>query len=70
MTVADVMQQIERDVIFFEELGGGVTFSGGEPLVQRAFLAELLKACKALDIHTAVDTSGYAPWKSLESILR
>lgn len=69
MSVADVMQQIARDSIFFEESGGGVTFSGGEPMVQRAFLAELLKASKALDIHTAVDTSGYTPWKSLESIL-
>lgn len=68
MTVAEVMAQIERDAIFFEESGGGVTFSGGEPMTQRFFLAELLKACKALDIHTALDTSGYTPWKALDSI--
>ena len=68
MTVNDVMSSIERDVIFFEESGGGVTFSGGEPLSQHAFLAALLKACKALEIHTALDTSGYAPWKAIDSL--
>ena len=68
MTVDEVMAQIERDTIFFEESGGGVTFSGGEPMTQRFFLAELLKACKALDIHTAVDTSGYTTWKALDTI--
>lgn len=68
MTIAEVMREIERDQAFFEDSGGGVTFSGGEPLSQRAFLLELLKGCKALDLHTAVDTSGYAPWKAIESI--
>lgn len=68
MTVDEVMREIERDGIFFEESGGGVTFSGGEPLSQRAVLAELLRRCKALDIHTTVDTSGYTPWKILDSI--
>jgi pyruvate formate lyase activating enzyme len=68
MTVSEVMADIARDAIFFEESGGGVTFSGGEPLSQRAFLAELLKAWKELEIHTAVDTSGYTPWKALDSI--
>ena len=46
VSVPEVMQDIERDVIFFDESGGGVTFSGGEPLAQRSFLAELLKACQ------------------------
>ncbi|RPJ38992.1 MAG: glycyl-radical enzyme activating protein, partial [Chloroflexi bacterium] len=68
MTINEVMHDIERDVVFFEESGGGVTFSGGEPLAQQAFLAGLLKACKALEIHTVLDTSGYAPWKTVESI--
>ncbi len=68
MTVGEVMSSIERDVVFFEESGGGVTFSGGEPLAQHAFLAELLKACKASGIHTALDTSGYASWKALDSL--
>ena len=68
MTVSEVMSSIERDVVFFEESGGGVTFSGGEPLAQFSFLIGLLKACKALEIHTALDTSGYAPWKSIDTI--
>lgn len=68
MDVDEVMQAIQRDAHFFEDSQGGVTFSGGEPLVQRAFLAELLQRCKVLDIHTAVDTSGYTPWKALDSI--
>lgn len=67
-TIAQVMEQIRRDGPFFEESQGGVTFSGGEPLAQRAFLATLLKECKSLGLHTALDTSGYAPWKILDSI--
>lgn len=68
MTVSEVMAEIERDAVFFEESGGGVTFSGGEPLAQRSFLSDLLRACKEREIHTAVDTSGYTPWKALDSI--
>jgi pyruvate formate lyase activating enzyme len=68
MTVGEVMHEVQRDTVFFEESGGGVTFSGGEPLAQRAFLADLLRACKALELHTAVDTSGYTPWEALDSI--
>jgi pyruvate formate lyase activating enzyme len=68
MTVAQVMKEIERDVPFFDQSRGGVTFSGGEPLMQRKFLAEVLKACRAHDIHTVVDTSGYATWEVLDGI--
>jgi len=58
---AEVIAEIERDRVFYEESGGGVTFSGGEPLAQVDFLAELLDACRARAIHTTVDTCGYAP---------
>jgi pyruvate formate lyase activating enzyme len=68
MTVAQVMVEILKDIPFYDESGGGVTFSGGEPLVQRSFLLELLKACKREDIHTALDTCGYASWESLDII--
>ncbi len=68
LTLEDVMQQIERDRVFFDESGGGVTFSGGEPLLQRPFLAALLKRCKMLGLHTTVDTSGYTPWQVLDSV--
>lgn len=63
-----VMKEIEKDLIFYDQSGGGVTFSGGEPLMQPEFLAEILEKCKARDIHTAVDTCGYANWEVLSGI--
>lgn len=60
MTVAEVIEEITRDLLFFDDSGGGATFSGGEPLLQFTFLRELLEACRARGIHTAVDTCGYA----------
>jgi pyruvate formate lyase activating enzyme len=60
VTVAQVMADIERDVVFYDESGGGVTFSGGEPLMQPGFLLALLQACREREIHTAVDTTGFA----------
>ncbi len=59
VTVNEVMKEIEKDYVFYEESGGGVTFSGGEPFAQPEFLKELLKSCKNKGIHTAVDTCGY-----------
>jgi len=56
-----VLDEIKRDRIFYEESRGGVTFSGGEPMMQMEFLLELLKACKQNGIHTALDTCGHAP---------
>lgn len=60
-SASEVMEIIGRDLLFFEESGGGVTFSGGEPLMQAGFLLELLALCREAGIHTAVDTSGHAP---------
>ena len=68
MTVKDVMAVIERDIPFYDESGGGATFSGGEPLVQPAFLQELLNACSEKEIHTALDTCGFASWATMERI--
>lgn len=68
MTVAEVMEAIERDRPFYQQSGGGVTFSGGEPLFQPSFLAALLKACQSQGIHTALDTSGYASWKTIDCL--
>jgi pyruvate formate lyase activating enzyme len=59
-TVPEVMAEIEKETPFFAGTGGGVTFSGGEPLAQPDFLEALLMACKGLDLHRAVDTSGFA----------
>ncbi len=68
MTISEVMAEIERDVPFYDQSGGGVTFSGGEPLTQRKFMAELLRECKRREIHTVVDSSGYAAWEVIDSI--
>ena len=69
MTAAEVVREIEKEQLFFDESGGGVTFSGGEPLTQPEFLKELLRACRKQEIHTAVDTTGYASSEVFESIL-
>ncbi len=58
-TVEEIMKEIRKDVVFYDESGGGVTFSGGEPTMQAGFLRDLLKACKEEGYHTAVDTSGH-----------
>jgi len=60
MSVEEVMREVERDATFYRESGGGVTFSGGEPLLQHRFLLMLLRACGERSLHVAVDTSGYA----------
>jgi pyruvate formate lyase activating enzyme len=60
MTVSEVMREAERDLIFWEESGGGVTFSGGEPLAQPRFLESLLDACREKRINTVVETCGLA----------
>lgn len=68
MSVQEVMEEIIKDEVFYDESNGGVTFSGGEPLLQADFLNEVLKRCKNRGIHTAVDTSGYASWDKFEKI--
>jgi pyruvate formate lyase activating enzyme len=59
-SVDELMTEIEKDRVFFEESGGGVTFSGGEPLLQWEFLLEVLRACGERGIHRTVDTTGVA----------
>jgi pyruvate formate lyase activating enzyme len=66
MTAAEVLEAVKSDLVFYEESGGGVTFTGGEPFLQAEFLQELLENCFREGIHTAVETSGYAAWKSIK----
>lgn len=68
LSVPDVMAEVLKDRPFFEESGGGVTISGGEPLQQPDFLAALLQTCQLEGLHTALDTSGLAAWDTLKSI--
>ncbi len=60
MTVEEVLSEVEKDAVYYDESGGGVTFSGGEPLQQHQFLSFLLLALKERGIHSAIETSGYA----------
>ncbi len=68
IAIDDLLSEIEKDKVFYEQSGGGVTFSGGEPMSQIEFLAEILQLCKKNKISTAVDTSGYAPFECFEKI--
>jgi pyruvate formate lyase activating enzyme len=65
----ELMKEIEKDRIFYQNSNGGVTFSGGEPLMQIEFLNAVLEKCKNQFIHTVVDTCGYAPFEDFEKIM-
>jgi pyruvate formate lyase activating enzyme len=65
----DIIEIVEKEKIFISESNGGVTFSGGEPLLQPQFLAEALRKCKAAGYHTAVDTSGYSQPENYNAII-
>ncbi|MFO8234147.1 MAG: glycyl-radical enzyme activating protein [Bacteroidales bacterium] len=65
----ELFKIIEGDTLFYDESNGGVTFSGGEPLMQLDFLQEIVSMCKEAGIHTALDTSGYAPQEDFLKIL-
>jgi pyruvate formate lyase activating enzyme len=69
-TVMEVMKELEKDVPFYDQSDGGVTFSGGEPLMQPLFLNNLAKACRDMGMHTALDTCGYAKPESLQGVSR
>src|SRR6056297_159180 len=64
----ELFQVIKKDTPFFEQSVGGVTFSGGEPMLQFDFLHEMLLKCKGQGIRTVVDTSGYAPVEKFDKI--
>ncbi|MCX6100069.1 MAG: glycyl-radical enzyme activating protein, partial [Candidatus Bipolaricaulota bacterium] len=66
-SVDELLAEIDRDVLFYDQSGGGVTLSGGEPLAQAEFSLAILEACRARRIHTAVDTCGYGPAEVVEA---
>ncbi|MEL7566046.1 MAG: glycyl-radical enzyme activating protein [Dehalobacterium sp.] len=69
MSPEEAVREIAKDEIFFFHSAGGVTISGGEPLRQPDFVAEVLKGCRERGIHTAIETSFHAPWEHVEKIL-
>ena len=69
MSVEQVMAVVGKDLVYYRNSGGGVTFSGGEATMQPEFLLACLKACKSAGIDTALDTCGQAKWSILEEML-
>jgi glycyl-radical enzyme activating protein len=69
MTVEDVISIVLEDRSFYENSGGGMTLSGGEPLTQAPFCKALLISAKEENLHTAVDTCGAVPWMNMESVM-
>jgi pyruvate formate lyase activating enzyme len=68
-SAADIMEEIDKDAVFYRESGGGVTFSGGEPLLQVDSLVELLALCRMKGFHTAIDTSGHAEPAAVRKVM-
>jgi pyruvate formate lyase activating enzyme len=68
MTITQVMSEVERDVAFYDQSHGGVTISGGEPLMQPDYLLALLLACRESEINTTLDTCGFASWETINRI--
>lgn len=69
MSVEDCMKEIRKDKGYYDRSGGGVTVSGGEPLMQSSFITELFKACKAEDIHTCCESTLHIEWEKIAELL-
>jgi pyruvate formate lyase activating enzyme len=70
MKISSVVREVERDIPFYERSGGGVTLSGGEPLLQIDFIVGLLRELKRKKINIAIDTAGNIPWENFEKIMK
>ncbi len=68
MTVEQVLDEVAKDAAFYHESGGGMTLSGGEPLLQRDFTAALLQGARRRGFHTVLDTCGFASWETVDSL--
>jgi pyruvate formate lyase activating enzyme len=69
MTIEELLEEAKKDIIFYKHSGGGVTISGGEPLLDSAFTVKLLRAFKEEGISVGVDTCGHVPWENIEQVL-
>jgi pyruvate formate lyase activating enzyme len=69
ISVEDAVAQLLKDKDFYNNTGGGVTISGGEPLMQHRFVSAVFKNLQKIGIHTALDTCGYAPFNILEEVV-
>ncbi len=69
VTAEELLAELLKDRLVFEESGGGVTFSGGEPFMQPEFLIEMLRLLQQEGVHTSIETCGYTPWPNLKQAL-
>lgn len=69
MTADELVEAVMTDMPYYERSGGGVTFTGGECMIQHDFLLEVMQKLKVKKVHTAVDTAGNVPWEWFESVL-
>ena len=70
MQAEDVVKELKKDIVFYLATNGGITVSGGEPLFQPSFTAEILKLCKESGMHTALETCGYASESVFSEVIR
>lgn len=68
MTVEELLREVKKDMVFYDSTGGGVTLSGGEPLSQGTFAVELLRRLQLLGIDTAIETTGFGNWETLDKM--
>ena len=68
-TTESIIEILDKEKVFIDQSGGGITFSGGEPMIQIEFLRDALMACKSNGYHTAIDTSGYSSAENFKSII-
>lgn len=68
VSVSEIMSEIEKDIMYYNKSGGGITLTGGEPLYQPEFSLEILKACKENDIHTAIETCLFSDKETIDQI--
>lgn len=67
-SIKELVEEVKKDMVFYESTGGGVTISGGEPLLQGEFAIEFLKELKKIGINTAIETTGFGKWEILDEI--
>ena len=70
VSINEIVEEVKKDALFYDNSGGGVTLSGGEPLLQWNFTTGLLKSCKEQGLHTALDTTGFASWEIMREVLK
>lgn len=70
MSVSEVVAAIMKDERYYRRTNGGVTVSGGEPMLQNDFTGGILRECRNMGLHTALDTSGFAEWEKYEKVMK